>query len=467
MKKQHWVWLMGSVAVLLLATMTGLLLLWTPSDRIVRGVSIGPIEVGRMTLTDANARLEELLADQPASLRLTTAVGQDQVNRSELLASFDLKRSLNEAAALGRGHGLWNDLRARLALRRSPVVIPLYPILSEQGLASLHHRLTELFGKPSRVARFAVRGDTVDIVPSQDGRELKLAELRRAIELALTTLQTTVVVPLQEIKASPSTEELGAMGVKEKVTEFSSTFNLGLAGRVHNVKAAAQAIDGKIIAPKQVFSFNEAVGPADASDGYQEAIIISNGEFTTGVGGGVCQVSSTLYGAVLRANLTITERHNHSLIVTYVPPALDATVSYPYQDFRFENSSASHIMIKAETSGDQLTIRLYGQRDRSTQVQVESRIIETYPTFTRIIPDETLPLGYEEVLQNGSGGYLATAYRKIFQNGQLIQTEKLSQDYYSPSTRVVRAGTKPVEAPVPPPKGGTPSALTQEQMISY
>ncbi len=443
MTKQRWVWSIGAVAAIVLIATTGWLLFWTPANQMVRGVFIGPIAVGGMKVPEARAKVEALLADLPVTLNLSTTAGNQLVNRTDLVAGFDLERSLAEALAVGHDQGLWQDIQVQWHLRKSSVTIPLYPRLSAAGLESLHLRLTELFGLPSRAASFSVRGDSVTILPSQNGRAVDRRELERAITTALEKLESRIEVPLQEIKASPSTEELTAMGIKEKMTEFSSTFTLGLAGRVHNIKAAAKAIDGRIVAPGEIFSFNDVVGPADAKDGYQDAVVISNGEYTTGVGGGVCQVSSTLYGAVLRADLKITERHNHSLIVAYVPPALDATVNYPVHDFRFENTTPHHIMIKTETVGDKVIVRLYGQRDQTTQVKIESQVLETYPNTTRLIPDDTLPLGQEEVVQNGSVGYLATAYRKVYKDGVMIRSEKLSQDYYSPSTKVVRTGTKP------------------------
>ncbi|MGE5654058.1 MAG: VanW family protein [Bacillota bacterium] len=458
MTKNRWIWVLGLTTVIILTTAVGLLIFWTPTDQIVRGVAIGPIEVGGMKLAEAKAFLEARLTNLPANFDLTTTSGNHKVKRTDLVTGFDLDRSLREALAMGRGHGLWQNIQVQRQLRQSTARVPLYANLSASGLSSLQHKMAELFGVPSRAASLAVRGDTVDILPSQEGRTVERDELERAIRQALERLETKVTVPLTTVKPTPSTEELVAMGIKEKMVEFSSTFSISLAGRVHNIRTAAQALDGQIVAPGQVFSFNEVVGPADASDGYQDAIIISNGEFTSGVGGGVCQVSSTLYGAVLRANLKITERHNHSLIVTYVPPALDATVNYPVHDFRFENTSPNHILIKTETVGDKISVRLYGQRDRTTQVQVESQVIETYPAPISIIPDDTMPVGHDEVVQNGSVGYLASSYRKVYKNGALIQTEKLSQDYYSPSTRVIRTGTKP--APTVAPTTPNPGQVT-------
>jgi vancomycin resistance protein YoaR len=122
-----------------------------------------------------------------------------------------------------------------------------------------------------------------------------------------------------------------------------------------------EALDGVVLTPGEEFSFNKTVGERTASAGYKEALIIVNDEFVPGLGGGVCQVSSTLYNAVENANLTITERHPHSLEITYVPPGQDATVAYPYLDFKFANNTSGLLLIRSSIHGNTLTFELYGK----------------------------------------------------------------------------------------------------------
>jgi putative cell wall-binding protein len=143
------------------------------------------------------------------------------------------------------------------------------------------------------------------------------------------------------------------------IAQYSTHFNSTLVNRTENVRLAAKALDGKLLAPGERFSFNKSVGERTAKAGYEEALIIEGNTYIPGLGGGVCQVSSTLYNAVILAHLEILERHSHSLPVDYVPPGQDATVSFPILDFRFRNSKDAYLLIRSFIEENTLTIQLY------------------------------------------------------------------------------------------------------------
>ncbi len=145
------------------------------------------------------------------------------------------------------------------------------------------------------------------------------------------------------------------------IAEYSTRFDSTLVNRTENIRLAAKALDGKVLAPGERFSFNESVGRRTAEAGYREALIIDGNKFTLGLGGGVCQVSSNLYNAVILAHLEILERHRHSLLVDYVPPGQDATVSFPSLDFSFRNSTDAYLLIRSLVKGNILTFQLYRQ----------------------------------------------------------------------------------------------------------
>lgn len=145
------------------------------------------------------------------------------------------------------------------------------------------------------------------------------------------------------------------------IAQYSTHFDSTLINRTENIRLAAKALDGKLLAPRERFSFNESVGERTAEAGYKEALIIVGNTFTPGLGGGVCQVSSNLYNAVILAHLEILERHRHSLPVDYVPPGQDATVSFPILDFRFRNSTDTYLLIRSFVQGNTLTFQLYGK----------------------------------------------------------------------------------------------------------
>lgn len=143
------------------------------------------------------------------------------------------------------------------------------------------------------------------------------------------------------------------------MAQYTTYFDTRLINRTENIRLAAKALDGKILAPGERFSFNQSVGERTAQAGYKEALIIEGDSFTPGLGGGVCQVSSTLYNAVILAHLEIIERHPHSLPISYVPPGQDATVAYPELDFKFKNNTKAYILIRSSVEGNSLTFKLY------------------------------------------------------------------------------------------------------------
>ncbi|MBC2724464.1 cell wall-binding repeat-containing protein [Desulfosporosinus sp.] len=143
------------------------------------------------------------------------------------------------------------------------------------------------------------------------------------------------------------------------IAQYSTHFDSNQVMRTGNIRLAAKALDGKLLAPRELFSFNDSVGQRTAEAGYQEAMIIEGKTFVPGLGGGVCQVSSNLYNAVALANLEIIERHRHSLLVNYVPPGQDATVAFPVLDFKFRNSTNKYLLIRSFVEGNTLTFKLY------------------------------------------------------------------------------------------------------------
>jgi len=149
--------------------------------------------------------------------------------------------------------------------------------------------------------------------------------------------------------------------VKESVpiAQYTTYFDSGQVNRTENIRLAAKALDGKLLAPGERFSFNESVGERTAEAGYKEALIIEGDVFTPGLGGGVCQVSSTLYNAVILAKLEVLERHHHTLPISYVPPGQDATVAFPVLDFRFRNSSDDYLLIRSFVEGSTLTFKFF------------------------------------------------------------------------------------------------------------
>lgn len=224
----------------------------------------------------------------------------------------------------------------------------------------------------------------------------------------------------------------------EMIASFYTYYGDSGDNRKHNVKVAVDKIDGVTLAPEDEFSFNDVVGARTEDNGFKTAYIIKDGEFVEGIGGGVCQVSSTLYNAVLLADLTITRVQAHSLPVGYVAPSFDAMVSSG-SDFRFVNTLSAPITIKMTADGKYVRCSIFGVAGR--KVSRRSETVEVIPFATMYKDDETLLYGEEVIHTNGTAGLRSRGYLEYEVGGKVV-SRLIRTDFYAPQSRVVHRGTK-------------------------
>src|SRR5205807_3230928 len=176
---------------------------------------------------------------------------------------------------------------------------------------------------------------------------------------ALSTAHRSARVIVTTQPAKRTTAQVQAMGITTRISSYETIYG-GDQNRIHNVQLVARLIDGKLIAPGATFSFNRATGARTAAKGFLEAPVILNGEVTTGLGGGVCQVSTTVFNAAYEAGLRITARSNHALYISHYPQGRDATVDYPDVDLRFVNDTGHWLLLRTFVGSSSLTVSLYG-----------------------------------------------------------------------------------------------------------
>jgi len=305
-----------------------------------------------------------------------------------------------------------------------------------------------------------VTNNTVEIVPHVPGIEIDRAYLESVvaelenIEDIEKELQVTFITP--EITTDKAKELLFRDVLATKSTYFS-TSGTNNANRGENIKLAASKINGKILAPGEIFSFNDVVGKRTAEAGYKTANVYSAGRVIDDIGGGICQVSSTLYNAVLYSDLEVVQRRNHTFTVGYVPNGLDATVSYGSVDFQFRNSTNWPIKIQAKVTDNHVYFTLIGTNESpGKKVEIETEVVKTTPFTTKYYDDPTLPEGTTKVKQSGKNGYVVNTYKIIKLNGEVVSRTKLHTSTYIPLQEEIIRGTKKVEiSPQQPPKSGT------------
>ncbi|MBR2614519.1 MAG: VanW family protein [Clostridia bacterium] len=227
-------------------------------------------------------------------------------------------------------------------------------------------------------------------------------------------------------------------------SSFYTSFDTSKVERSNNIALAVKSIDKAFIDVGGEFSFNKVVGERSEQRGYQKAITIQNGEFTEGVGGGVCQVSTTLYNAFILADLTVTEYHRHTLAVSYIMPSFDAMVSFGYADLKVVNNTNSPVVIRAFVVGNRIKIEIYGER-LDKKIERESVVVEKLPYAVKEVFDESgeygLVKGEQKVLSYGKEGERSIGYLKITKNGKTVK-KVLRKDSYLPIDKVVCIGVK-------------------------
>ncbi len=248
-------------------------------------------------------------------------------------------------------------------------------------------------------------------------------------------------IALKITPAQKTINDIGTEAFPYLISSFSTKYDASNLNRSKNLAIAAGKINGTVLMPGETFSFNKVVGKRTIEEGYKDAKIYADGGVVDGLAGGICQISSTLYNAVLLANLQITERRNHSFTTSYVPAGRDATVVYGTTDFQFTNSRNYPIKIEASVANGIASFKIHGiAEENEYEVKIIPVTTQSIPYSTQYIPDATLAPGQQVVTQAGHSGYKVTTYKELKQNGITVSREVLSNDTYQPMKAIVRIG---------------------------
>ncbi len=320
----------------------------------------------------------------------------------------------------------------------------LKPIFNKEKFKKHLSKFTDEFRIEPKDAEFKVKGERVEIEPSRDGKEIDLdAAYKELYKIVKMEPPREIILNDKLVAPKLSTEEARAMGIKERISSYTTSFNPRQTNRVNNIHLLARALDGSIIAPGEVFSVNKKVGPRTAEKGYKEAPVIINGELVPSIGGGACQVGTTLFNAVFFAGFPVIERTNHSFYISHYPPGRDATLSYGSLDLKFRNDTPAYVLLKAWYSKSTVTFAFYGT-DFGTEVSYRTSPFTNFKPFkVEYIDDPNLPLGQEKIKDRGIEGRDITVYRIVKRKGVIVRKDKFFSRY-RPKKELVLRGTKVV-----------------------
>jgi len=405
------------------------------TNRVYPNVTVGGIPFGGKTKEEVASYWKtrnEPFADAQFELRFTSTIAT--ISGSDIELGYDADLSATQAYLVGRSGNWLSDLN--VTFFQQSIDLAPYFRWKEGVLTDKFSLLANLLDIPVQDALFTFEnGKVTAFKPSKDGQKLNKEEAKRRIQEAFTTVATTneqrvsILLPVETIRPAINTSNTNAFGIKELIGRGYSEFAGSIPGRIHNVALAASRLNGVLIKPGETLSFNDVVGDISAATGYQSAYIIKDGRTILGDGGGVCQVSTTLFRAALNAGLPIIERRAHAYRVHYYEEGgykagLDATVFSPSVDLKIKNDTPTYILIqtKTDTKRMTLTFELYGTRDgRKAEISNHNVWGLTAPPLPLYQDDPTLPVGATKQVDWAAWGARASFQYKVTRNGETLQ----------------------------------------------
>ena len=332
-----------------------------------------------------------------------------------------------------------NEIISALANKKYDISLPLEETAPSELTAEVVY---SKFHKDPKDATFTLSEDKREITyaDSVTGVHFDKSTVKEAIDK--TAEGEPVSFNVTVIEPDVSTDDLKEKMFRDRLATYSSKYNESVVGRSYNVKLASKFINGVILMPGDVFSYNDVVGPRTLSRGFKEANVYVGSEVEVGVGGGICQVSSTLFNSVVMSGLSIVSRTSHSLPVSYVPPGRDATVSYGSIDFKFSNPYDMPVKVVASASGGVNTVAIYGTNNNpSRKISFETELVRTIPFTVQKTEDPSLPSGEVKIEARGANGSAYNTYKVVTENGTVISRSLLTKSTYNATVQKEIVGT--------------------------
>jgi vancomycin resistance protein YoaR len=421
------------------------------------GISVDDIDLGKYT----EDQVKELFAKKNQAIENTLFTFSFDsiiatISAKNLEFGYDSDLISKQVISLGRSSNFFSNISIILQAYFNKLDLQPAYRYSEDALSEILAPFIKNVNKDPVNALFNFEnGKVLGFKPSEDGKTINTEKVKKDLSSYFKTIllkqkpqNITIPIAAKTILPKITTEKANNLGIKELIGKGTSLFQHSIQSRIFNVNLAASRINGALIAPNEIFSFDKTLGDVSAFTGYQQAYIIQNGKTVLGDGGGVCQVSTTFFRALLNAGLPITERHAHAYRVGYYeqdsPPGLDATVYVPSVDLKFRNDTNHYILVQTQIDPNilQLSIFLYGTSDgRSitlTQPVITSRTPAPADSYQN---DPTLPKGTIKQIDFSADGARVVFTREVIKNGKKIISENFISNY-APWQSVFLRGTK-------------------------
>ncbi|NLW48391.1 MAG: hypothetical protein GXY86_13795 [Firmicutes bacterium] len=420
-------------------------LIWS-EGRILPGVKVGGVRLGGMKAQKGT----EIFTSEVkgfAEKKVVLVYKKRQLNLvlNSVGIKLDVPESIAKAYQVGRTGPFWRQMVSRWKIYRHGYNLrPVYNN-NRTSINSFYHLLEAGIGiEPIRSIVGINREGAITYSNSRTGIVIDQDKLTEIMEDAVLQKKDTVIeIPIKKVVPPLTEDDIKRWGMDQVLGIYTTKYEVDHKERVNNLMIANSAIHNVIVYPGQQFSFNTWVGPRVTEAGYKEAPVLYLGKLIPGVGGGICQVSSTLYNAALLANLKIIQRLNHTVPSSYIPLARDATVVYDGVDLIIENNYDNPILLVSNVEPPYLTVAVLGRKTDWKRVEVETKIVNTYPYKTRSINDPLLAIGTQQKMINGRKGYKVELWRTIEYLDGSLKKELVNTSIYPAQAEEYKVGVKP------------------------
>lgn len=426
-------------------------------SKAIPGVFVDNVYVGEKT----KGEIEKIFKDKNKSFEkaLFMFSTNDQiatVSAKDIGVGYDVNLISTQATEIGKSSGILSNVYIILNSYINGTYLHTTYSYRQEKLESLLVPLKKVIYEEPVDAQFKIENNRViAFKKSTNGKDIDLQRLESDIQNKLRDVvmnkenTVSLAIPIKVIEPKLTTEKANSFGIVEEIGSGTSYFYHSIPNRIHNVALAASKVTGILVAPGEEFSFDKYLGDVSSLTGYKEAYVIQNGKTVLGDGGGVCQVSTTLFRAALNVGLPITERHAHSYRVGYYEgggfaPGIDATVFYPSVDLKFKNDTSNYILIQNTIDLDnlQLTYVFYGKKD-GRQVSMTTPVVTNRisPPEALYQDDPTLPKGEIKQIDFAAEGATVAFNRTVTKNGKTLYADNFIT-HYAPWKAVFLKGTK-------------------------
>lgn len=435
--------------VVALAGMFGVVHSASGGNKILKNVYIDTVYVGGMTTKEAQKAVDTYV-EEAKKVKITLKAGKKTKSLTAEKAgiTFDGEQAVKDAYGVGRKGNLISKFFEVCKLKSSKEEINLKTsITKEQAKAILEKNQKKLIVKMKNASLTRKDGE-FQVIDAESGQEIVYDESIAAIRDKVAEWNKkalSIKISVKEEKPEYTAEDLKE--VKDVLGTYTTSYASSSYNRRRNVENGCSKINGTTLYPGETMSVYGTVAPFTAENGYYTAPSYASGKVVETYGGGICQVSTTLYNAVLRSELKVTERLNHSMTVHYVPLAADAAIAGTSKDLKFKNNKKTPIYIEGKAGGGTITFTIYGKetRDENRTIEFESKTLSVKSPGKVEVQDSTLEEGKTVVKESGTTGYVAELWKVVYVDGKEKERTKVNTSTYRSTPTTIAVGTKKKE----------------------